>query len=90
MITDSGTNSSGQPKFQETYQDKDDKPWWGDFNPLSGDLVGLPDDRPPRHEEIVETVRNLEEAAISCCFIGEYALTYYGAGRVQNLRSSLI
>ena len=61
------------------------KPPFGTFNILDENIVGSPDDRMPQHEEIVKVVHMLHEAGISCCFVGEYALIYYGAGRVQNV-----
>lgn len=69
-------------------QDQDGEiiePWWGTFNILDENIVGLPSDRPPQHVEVLSVIRMLEDAEISCCIVEEYALIYYGAGRVQNV-----
>ena len=57
-----------------------------DFNVLDENIVGLPHDRHARTADVLRVIRILEDAEISCCFVGEYALIYYGAGRVPNVR----
>ena len=54
---------------------------------LDEDLVGFADDVKPVHEDVVRIIAILEGAGIPCCFVEEYALTYYGSGRIQNVRS---
>lgn len=53
------------------------------FNLFDENIVGLPSDRSPQHNEVLGVIRMLEDAAIACCFLGEWALIYYGAGRVS-------
>ena len=54
---------------------------------LDEDVIGYSNDTQPLHEDVVKIVAILEGAGISCCFIEEYALIYYGSGRKQNVRS---
>ncbi len=53
------------------------------------DVAGFPDDLSPVHEDVVKIVTILEDAGIPCCFIAEYALIYYGAGRIPNVGAHL-
>lgn len=38
---------------------------------------------------MLSIVRTLEDAKIQCCFVGECALTYYGAGKDQNVSRAI-
>ncbi len=60
-------------------------------SPINDECVaGFPDDLSPVHEDVVRIVAILEDAGIPCCFIAEYALIYYGAGRVQNVGAHIV
>ena len=52
---------------------------------LDEEVVGLSSDSPPSHEDVVRIIVILEDAGVSCCFIEEYALIYYGSGGKQNV-----
>lgn len=52
---------------------------------LHEDVAGFAGDPRPVHEDIVGIISILENAGIPCCFVNEYALIYYGAGRKQNV-----
>ena len=55
------------------------------LNLLDENIVGLPSDRIPTHDQVLSVIRMLEDAELSSCSVEENALIYYGAGRVQNL-----
>ena len=60
------------------------------FSPiLEEDVAGFPNDPRPIHEDVVSIIAIIEDAGIPCCFVNEYALIYYGAGRVQNVGSRI-
>lgn len=55
------------------------------FNMLGENIVGLPSDRVAHTADVIRVIQMLEDSGISCCFVGEYALIYYGAGRVPKV-----
>lgn len=52
------------------------------FHPLS---IGNSGDKEPTPEQVVAVVSILKDAGICCFFVDEYALIYYGAGRVAHV-----
>ncbi|KAJ9222237.1 hypothetical protein DTO169C6_5366 [Paecilomyces variotii] len=51
------------------------------FHPLA---IGNPGDKEPTLEETLAVLSILKNAGICCFFVDEFALIYYGAGRVLN------
>lgn len=56
------------------------------FHPLA---VGNPGDKEPTLEETLAVLSILKNAGICCFFVDEFALIYYGAGRVLNVRAHI-
>lgn len=54
------------------------------LHPLS---VGDEGDVRPSSEQVFAIVSILLNAGICCCFVQEFALVYYGARRVPNVRT---
>ena len=71
---------------EEREQPLEEKPTAFDsINFLGENLVGSPEDRLPQHDDVRKVIRIVEDAGISCCFVGAHALIYYGAGRVAHV-----
>lgn len=72
--TISNANAREQSLLRQQNQDGEIiEPWWGTFNILDENIVGLPSDRQPRHDEVLSVIRTLEDDEISSCFVEEYA-----------------
>lgn len=50
-------------------------------------VIGDWGDKRPTREQILAVVSILKDAGISCCFVQEFGLIYYGAARVLNVFS---
>lgn len=57
------------------------------YHPLA---IGYRGDIHPSPEQILKIYSILRNAGITCCFVGEFALVYYGAARITHVSLSYI